>query len=199
VLPVVHAANHFLMHMVAIDPGSGPILLYWYDIDANAKTATMRGRLIYGNGAYSPDFTVATTTFIMPPKYPTPQIVPYSFTTDSAWYGDYHTAGGYAPQGNLPSIIQEFHYYPMWVQSDGKARYSHVTVTGSLSIALPNIAKQGPFILYPIWKPGPPPVEIQKVIGEQLLRRGTPYEPDATEMERLKLLPAGAQHPSATP
>lgn len=197
IFPAVHSANHFLMHMVAIDPGSGPVLLYWYDIDANAKTATMEGRLIYENGAYSPNFAVATTTFFKPPKYPLPMIVPYSFATDSAWYGDYHTAGGYAPTGIVSPNFEQYNYYPMWVQSDGQARYSHVTVTRN-----PVLAKQGLFILYPIWKPGPPPVEIEKVIGEQLQRRGMPYEPNAAELSRLKVkaiaIPQAKQH-SAIP
>lgn len=194
VFPQVHAANHFLMHMVAIDPGNGPILLYWYDIDANANSATMRGRVIFEGGAYSPDFTVATTTYVNPPKYPQPQIVPYTFTTGSAWYGDYITAGGYPPHGIVPTRTQQYQFYPMWVQSDGTARYSHITVNRDAMV----LAKQSGFIRYPVWRPGPPPVEIEKVIGEQMLRRGVPYEPDSAEIARLKLTPVVTSHASTT-
>src|SRR6185503_19449666 len=63
ILPVVHASSHFIMHMVAIDPGVGPVLLYWVDVDGSSAsgpaTATIRGRFIYDDGSYSQDFTVA--------------------------------------------------------------------------------------------------------------------------------------------
>ncbi len=123
VFPVVHAANHFLMHMVAIDPGSGPVLLYWDDVDGKAMTATMRGRFIYGNGSYSSDFAVATLNAAN---------TPYSFPMAHAWYGDYHTAGGFASaessRGGGTSSHQVADYFPVWVQSGGLALFSHVSV-----------------------------------------------------------------------
>ncbi len=198
IFPAIHSPGHFLMHMVAIDPGSGPILLYWYDVDGNTKTASIRGRLVYENGSYSTDFAVATTTFILPPKYPKPQIVTYSFATNSAWYGDYHTAGGYAWNGITQINKQLYQYYPMWVQSDGNAHYSHVSVTRD-STAQIGIVNKGPYILYPLWKPGPPPVEIAKVMGELRARSGEPYEPDEKEFTRLKLTPMTAIQRSRSP
>jgi hypothetical protein len=123
VFPVVHAANHFLMHMVAIDPGSGPVLLYWDDVDGNARTATMRGRFIYGNGSYSSDFAVATLNAAN---------TPYSFPMAHAWYGDYHTAGGFASAESSGGGGVNSHpvadYFPVWVQSGGLALFSHVSV-----------------------------------------------------------------------
>lgn len=191
ILPRVHAPGHFLMHMVAIDPGSGPVLLYWYDIDGNAKTATMRGRFIYDGGSYSDDFAIATITeYKGPPPLVKGQIdsftVPYTFQTGFAWYGDYHTAGGYAASGFMPSLSETLNYYPMWVQSDGKAHYSHVSVTQTLTSkgsAMPG----GSIILYPLWKPGPPPVELSVVTAVGITHVGLPHQPDEAELSRIKL------------
>jgi hypothetical protein len=197
ILPTVHALGHFLMHMVAIDPGSGPVLLYWYDIDGNAKTATMRGRFIYNDGNYSDDFAIATITEYKGPPSPTKGqtdsfTVPYKFQTGFAWYGDYHTAGGYTPSGIMPTTSQTFHYYPMWVQSDGKARYSHVSVTHTL-IAKGPAPPGGSIILYPKWKPGPPPVELGIVTARGISQVGMPHQPDEAELPRLKAPGAAAK------
>lgn len=195
ITPTVHAPGHFLMHMVAIDPGSGPVLLYWYDIDGNAKTATMRGRLIYNDGNYSNDFAIATITKYKGPPSPIKGqtysfTVPYTFQTGFAWYGDYHTAGGYAPSGIMPTIGQTFHYYPMWVQSDGKAHYSHVSVTHTLTAKGPAMPA-GSIILYPKWKPGPPPVELSVISARGIIIHvGAPHQPDEAEFSRIKVMEA---------
>ena len=181
ILPQVHAANHFLMHLAAIDPGTGPVLLYWYDIDANAKTATMRGRFVYDNETYSPDFTVATiSAYVLPNNKPL--ITSYVFPTGPAWYGDYVTAGGYAEQSAKLSYVSSFHYYPTWVESDGNAYFSHVSVTAN------TLAQSGPGIpfLIPLWKPAPPPVASGNIVNEQILHMGTPFDPAEIALPEIR-------------
>jgi hypothetical protein len=159
ILPLVHASGHFLMHMVAIDPLlNGPVLLYWYDVDGNAQTATIRGRIIYDDGSYSEDFDAA----VVAPQPGT--VVPYSFGAHQAWYGDYQTAGGYAHFDYNPDGSKTFDYFPMWVQSDGTARYSHVSVTRA------GAAGQKGKVLHPrSWKayaPAPLDPTVRKIVDD---------------------------------
>jgi hypothetical protein len=182
VLPSVHAANHFLMHMVAIDPGSGPILLYWYDIDGNAKTATMRGRFIFEDGAYSKDFAVATDTTVSP-KAPGQLIkVPHKFNVPARWYGDYLSAGGYAPHAIVLITDQQFNYAPMWVEGDASARYSHIIVDKAVKLTAGFSLPEKAVVYYPKWKPAPPPVEIEKALAAT--KGGIAGEPLSAERQQ---------------
>ncbi len=167
VLPAVQKANHFIMHMVAIDPGFGPILLYWYDVDGNAQTATVRGRLVFEDGTFSKDFAVATDPGFKKPGviYPPGMspIVPHSFPVTTGWYGDYITAGGDTPHVVVAfPTSEQFNYYPMWVEGGQTAQYSHVVVNRTVAIALSNLGTMQKLpILIPKWKPAPPPVEMR--------------------------------------
>src|SRR6266581_3282555 len=38
--------DNVIFHLTAVDPGKGPVLFYWYDLDSAAKQGTIRGRLI---------------------------------------------------------------------------------------------------------------------------------------------------------
>src|SRR5437764_4274070 len=38
--------DNVIFHLTAIDPGKGPVLFYWYDLDSAAEQGTIRGRLI---------------------------------------------------------------------------------------------------------------------------------------------------------
>jgi hypothetical protein len=185
ILPAVHSPNNFLMHMAAIDPGSGPVLLYWYDINGLSKKATMRGRLIFADGNYSDDFVVAKD-----PSAPTG--VDHKFDVNPAWYGDYLTAGGYATHGIQSALNRTYHYYPMWVQSDGQARYSHVIVDEKLSVK--PLEKGGIIILYPKWKPAPPPVEVTEALRRTAsgARVGAPF--DGLEQQAGRPAPASTPH-----
>ncbi len=129
VLPSKHGPNDMVMHLTAIEPGgTGPILLYWYDLDGDAGTATIRGRLVFGNELVSQDFVVAKDTLLPAPQPgPPPKIVTHSFQYAAAsgkyWYGDYHSAGAYA------AGTDTWHYYPIWIQPDKTVRFAHVTAT----------------------------------------------------------------------
>ena len=102
------------------------------------------------------------------------------------WYGDYHTAGGYGPHGIQPVLFQQFNYYPMWVEGDATAHFTTVTATKSLVVQRGNPLKQlGTVILYPKWRPGPPPVEIEKLTS--VLRSARPALDDEVETAGLKL------------
>jgi hypothetical protein len=164
ILPVSHAKNHFIMHMVADDLGAGPILLYWFDVDASAAagpaSVTIRGRFVFEDGSYSSDFVVATNadgstrTFSLP---------------FNVWRGDYHTAGGYLP----PHFFKiggsvNYTYFPIWIEGDQTAHFSRVTATSYLLPVYTHTLPQAHIPLYyPKWVPGPPPVEL-KDIAQQL-------------------------------
>jgi hypothetical protein len=125
ILPTVQNLDNFIMHLVAIDLGEGPVLLYWYDVDSNAKTATLRGRLIMNKGRYSHDFAVSQAGG-------NPRSFDLTIPKGSYWYGDYLTAGGYV-EGRPVSTdffasLLTYNYYPMWVEPDGTVRYTHVKV-----------------------------------------------------------------------
>lgn len=125
ILPAPPSADNFLMHLTAVDLDAGPVLLYWYDVDGKARTATIRGRLVTGPGAYSADFAVARAGG-----------APRAFALDRGqggayWYGDYLTAGGHA-QDRGPQGV-DYHYHPMWVEPDRAIRHTRVTVRAPLA------------------------------------------------------------------
>jgi hypothetical protein len=106
--------DNFILHTTAIDPGSGPIFFYWYDVNSVTKAATIRGRLVTKDDESTFDFGIsrgrgATRSF--------------GVSVDPRWYGDYHTAGGYR------QYQYTYHYYPVWVEPDGKVHFAHVEFT----------------------------------------------------------------------
>ena len=124
--PMVKGKFNFIMHVSSIDLGSGPVLLYWYDVNSGAKSITMRGRLITGTGTHSADFTIART-----------QGKPTSFdlALPKKWFGDYHQADGYIeevplPKGTAVSPVPgkyRYHFFPIWVQPDDTTRLAQVS------------------------------------------------------------------------
>ena len=108
IAPLSPNKNNFILHLTAIDPGAGPILLYWYDVDTVTGKASIRARLITSDISYTSDFAIAESFGVLSPK----------------WYGDYHTAGGYAV-----SRLSTSHFYPVWVQPDGRVHFTHVLYT----------------------------------------------------------------------
>jgi hypothetical protein len=114
--PMVPDPDSFILHVTPVDAGSGPLFWYWYDVNAGAKHATIRGRLITQDNEETQDFSVSRG-----------RDSGVSFDlTETRWYGDYHTAGGYvADRGSTPT----YHYYPIWRQPDGLIRVAHVAVT----------------------------------------------------------------------
>jgi hypothetical protein len=118
VTPRSAAAPDFALHLTAVDPGRGPLLLYWYDVDTNAKTAVMRGRLITGDNLSTADFSVSRDGSAE---------ASFDVTTAAKFYGDYHTAGAYYVKPNADAQYA-YHYYPVWIEADGFVHVAHVTL-----------------------------------------------------------------------
>jgi hypothetical protein len=127
--PIVSTTNdgkHFVMRAVAADLGSGPLLVYWMDVDAAGKTATIRGRFLNVGSAPggSTDFVVARTagntrTIALD--------APGAVLGLPIWYGDYQTAGGFSATTHQGSVATtERAFYPMWVEPDGSRHYTAV-------------------------------------------------------------------------
>jgi hypothetical protein len=124
VVPRSHSPKDFVIDMTAIDPGEGPILLYWLDVSTAAKTATVMGRFVENGGAVSADFVISQTGGAGKPA------AEYDQTLSCApiqFFGDYHTAGGFVQR--LPTSIA-FSYFPSWVEPSKSAiRFTRVVFT----------------------------------------------------------------------
>jgi hypothetical protein len=130
VLPAEQSMDNFVFHLAAIDLGSGPILLYWYDVDSSSKSATIRGRLITGDGEYTSDFAIS--------RGPGGSTRSFDLTQSSSyWYGDYVTAGGYIKPPQLvpvgTKVRSRYVFYPMWVEPDQTVRFAKVECTVPLA------------------------------------------------------------------
>ncbi len=167
IVPTNQNLNSIAMHLVAIDLGKGPVMLYWTDVDGATKKAKVRGRVITGDGEYSDDFNITADT--------------WSLDHPTYWYGDYQTAGGYIglpPQRGFPNPRnftirrQGYTFYPMWIQPDNTIRFAQVTVkpapqsggtgdnSGGTNIGIPRLPNMRRIPLDLI--PGPPPVDIRQ-------------------------------------
>jgi hypothetical protein len=176
IFPTVHSPDNFLMHLAAIDPGvGGPVLLYWYDVNADTKKATVRGRLIFANNQFSPDIVVANDA---PNTAHIFNVIPQS----NYWFGDYKTAGGFGPQGISPIIDQIYRYYPMWDEPDGTVRFSEVVVHKKVGVS-PGFTKLN-VVLAVKPKIGPPPVEFHKRVLTSAERRFLEDEEEERGMGR---------------
>lgn len=177
ILPVSPQGVAF--HLAVSDPGVGPVLLYWTDLNSSSKKITVRGRLIIGKGKFSEDFTISR---VGGAAHSFPVMKGY-------WIGDYHTAGatalttkhttGSGPIAVTLSETTRYDYYPMWIEGDNLVHYTRVeyAVDSSLfSISATGPERLGPersgpsVRLRPLeirdvreWKPGPPPVELRNI------------------------------------
>ena len=115
--------DDFVVHLTAVDAGRGPLLYYWYDVDTVTKKGTMRARLLVEDDTSTVDFSVSRTSQVE---------ASFDLLTDTS-YGDYHTAGAYVALGQLGSMDDVFHYFPIWKQDDGKLRVAHVTYRNPLA------------------------------------------------------------------
>lgn len=129
ILPSVPLAGNFPLHVTAVDPGRGPLLFYWYDVNATEKTATIRGKLVTRDDADTAVFAISRTGGIE-----------QDFSVEKArWYGDYHTAGAYSVASTTSQDWQHasYHYYPIWVQpDDDKVYVAHVTFNVPIATTL---------------------------------------------------------------
>ena len=169
ILPLNKDANSFTMHLTAIDLGTGPILLYWYDINWTTKKATVRGRLITGPEEYSGDFQIyqPSSNRVISSSPIATRIPTFDLGSSSFWYGDYKTGGGYTVgtqrlQSAGPIVRRQevsYNYFPMWVQPDRTVRYIRVRVEpGPTPITFKPIERRR----IPKWWPAPPPVELAR-------------------------------------
>ena len=158
IMPDDRSLNSFLMHPVIIDLGTGPLLLYWTDINGVTKQAVVRGRFIYGSDRCSSDFLISrvggnkhswdvTNNVQAPTRY---------------WYGDYQTASGFKVPVDTTDPFRlagkQYRYFPMWVQSDGTVRYTQVTLIEQISRHHPLAFDELDidYILPEEWRPAPP-------------------------------------------
>jgi hypothetical protein len=129
IAPMSAKKENFILHPTAIDPGKGPILLYWYDVNTVTKKAAIRGRLITRDNQYTADFPISTTGA---------ESRSFSVTAND-WYGDYHTAGGYQEHlsaGHPP--VQD--YFPVWIEPDSSVHFTRVQYREA---ATPGLAGSG--------------------------------------------------------
>lgn len=109
IAPAGAGADDFIFHLTVVDPGSGPVLLYWYDVDVAVGALSVRGRFIPRGDRVTPVF----------------QIAPAFTPTSSDWFGDYHGAAGFVASGSR-TLGRDYEYYPVWIQQDG-VRFARVT------------------------------------------------------------------------
>lgn len=199
VLPAKQNADNVAFHLTAVDPGKGPIMLYWYDLDSAAKTITIRGRFITGEGEYSNDFTISQSAGTA---------ASFNLAAPNYWFGDYQTAGGFVSevaqtqgQGTFKLTAQKsthYNFYPMWIEPDGTVRYARVVYSTKGSV-LENLANAGnangaqmarpinlTAIPLPQWKPQPNPIPLYQ-IQRPVLERETSREPDTRPRVRAPL------------
>jgi hypothetical protein len=166
ILPVKPNASNVAFHLAAVEAGSGPVLLYWTDLDSATKKMTVRGRIITGHGEFTEDFTVSRVgqtdhSFALPAEY---------------WIGDYHTAGGMVRktgpvqgQGKFTVDLRttRYDYYPMWIEADGNVHYTRVEYAVEPALlTTTNVKPKSVKVITvpePHWKPQPPPVELSKL------------------------------------
>lgn len=90
ITPSVPGKASIIFHPTFIDPGTGPVLLYWMDVDGAANQFVVRGKLFYPNGQMS-------TTFAISRKAGSDaSYVLQGAGAGTKWYGDYNTGGGFA-------------------------------------------------------------------------------------------------------
>ncbi len=165
ILPKKRGTDQLTMHLVAIDSGDGPVLLYWMDVDATKKTATIRGRVLLDESSSSKDITLSQK-----------EGKPYAVDlTTRTWYGDYWTAGGYvAASRTLPRGQKNYFFYPMWVEQGSKITYTKVSVVGEPDQPMPSrLLTDIPQLVRrtPIWRKPFPPDPLQQQRLRELLER----------------------------
>lgn len=177
IFPAVHSSGNYTLYVTAVDPGQGPILLYWMDVNANENRATMMGRLLLADGTYSNDFPIAETIEGFPSEQAHGGIVTraYSFSIPPAspgsavFYGDYHTAGAYSVSSvGSKTTTATHHYYPIWIESDNRVHYSHVEVTFTIH-HLKRMPKSEKMlsVRHLHWHQAPRSVELRRVSADR--------------------------------
>jgi hypothetical protein len=137
IIPAGPAEKSMIMHLTAIDPGDGgPILLFWYDLNGNNKTARIRGRFIYTDQTTSSPFANIGESNDFDVALADGQSTEFSLESGgSYWFGDYKTAGGFkSPKDEAAPLftVLTYRYFPVWIQPDGTVNYTEVTATRTI-------------------------------------------------------------------
>jgi hypothetical protein len=156
VVPRSHDPKDYVLHLTAIDLGKGPLLLYWMDVSAAKKSAVIMGRLLFEDGSISSDFLISQNNSGQ--EY-AEQIACTGPKHDQVpFYGDYHTAFGYAtaPWKADGVVMASYYFFPMWVDPAANgAHYTRVSVSltttlGSATAALKPVLPKGVTISAPL-------------------------------------------------
>jgi hypothetical protein len=123
IVPANRTTNNLIAHLTRVDTGEGPVLFYWYDVSADTKTATIRGRVYYSENVMT-DFVISKkngndTSFSLPGP------------AGSYSYRHYKMAEGFRKISRAGVQAKTYEYFPTWVEPDngGTAHFSRVTVT----------------------------------------------------------------------
>ena len=166
--------ENYVMDVSAIDLGSGPVLLYWADVNTASHKARIRGRIIASLGNYSSDFDISSESDL------TVAASGYYPKSPQFFYGDYHTASGYLQQrGTVLARKNIYHFYPLWVDRTGGARYAVVTVSedAPLVAGVQPVLQLQLFTVPPEeWVYPPPIVELNSFRGTLPQMRETIHE-----------------------
>lgn len=159
IAPTNPGRGGLILHVVAVDVGEGPILLYWTDVDADTKRATIRGRFILGadQASHSSDFVISRD------KNQSREI-DLTTTQGPRWYGDYQMAGGYGSNKKVGSLsIREVHYFPVWIEPQDAPRFTEVVYQMGFPerVSAPAAGVVPSYRVLPIgpWKPLPASVD----------------------------------------
>jgi hypothetical protein len=175
ITPLTSTPTSYVMNVTAIDLGRGPVLLYWMDVNTASHKGRMRGRIIVSMGQYSSDFDISKDADF------TVNANNYFPSSPLFFYGDYHTASGYIQQARAAIVVGSatsdiYHFYPIWVDRTGGARYAALTVTeGTQTGASAAMAKQLNIstIGRAQWKAPPPTIELLEFKGKLPVMRET--------------------------
>ena len=126
IAPEAADADNYVFHVTPIDPGRGPLFFYWYDVNTATQEVTIRGRLQTRDNMTTTSFGVSRGNSLTRR---------FSVKDTTHWYGDYHTAGGYVAPSRQPLVEGTYHYYPVWVEPDGKVHFTHVTFERPITVA----------------------------------------------------------------
>ncbi|MBV9216334.1 MAG: hypothetical protein JO053_09170 [Acidobacteria bacterium] len=151
ITPLSKSPSSYVMNITAIDLGTGPVLLYWLDVNASTHVGRVRGRVILDLGTYSPDFDITGD-------------IDLTKGGVGRFYGDYHTAGGYVSRRGSPLLLgkEYYYFYPIWDDGTDGTHYAQVRVSVGLNPSEGLSAKSLNVIKAPAgsWKPTPPPVDL---------------------------------------
>jgi hypothetical protein len=162
--PLTETPENYVMDVTAIDIGSGPVLLYWMDVNTASHKVRMRGRIIVSLGHYSSDFDITDEATL------TEKANGHVKGSDTEYfYGDYHTASGYV-QERGPALARKniYHFYPLWVDRNNGASYAVVTVSEDAPLLkgpLPPLQPQLFSVAPEEWKYPPPTVDLNSFRG----------------------------------